>query len=93
MGSVITFPGGGSARVPDRPKTIADLPAGTKALAIVKHGTGFAVVLRPAVTAAERSLRRVFSSKPAAEGYARSMSIAYFQLYRLILDETAGGAA
>lgn len=96
MSRVIDFPGV-TRTAPARPTCLADLPEGAKALAIVAERNRFAVVMRPALTATERAVRRPFNTPVEARQFARRMSIAFPLLYRLIIDETApedvGGAA
>ena len=84
---ILPFPGVDPNRVKPRPATIADLPEGAKALVIAPSGSRVLVSLQPALTRAEREVRKSFADAEDARYFARRMSIAFPRLYQLIVDE------
>lgn len=86
--TILIFPNSG--RSAPRIESIADLPRGTKAIALRQEGQRVVARLRPALTAREQQVRSTFATASEARKWARGMAIAYPQLYRLIIDETNG---
>jgi hypothetical protein len=86
MSNIITFP---AARhpVPTRPTRIADLPAGTEAIVIVRARGGFALTMRQP----ERKVRTWYPERKQALRQARAIATSRPSLYRLILDQTGTG--
>jgi hypothetical protein len=72
-----------------RPKSIADLPPGKKALVISAGPAPFiTVAMAPALNSAERAVSRRFMSAGAARQFARDTASRVPGLFQLIVDET-----
>jgi hypothetical protein len=86
MGKVLAFPGTAPAR--QAAASLADLPAGAKALLITRDRGRFLVTMTPATNSAEKACRLRFHDALRARSYCTGLMLNYPLLYRMVLDET-----
>lgn len=91
MADILSFPR--PYRPIPRIERTSDLPAGTKAIVVIRDSGGFAAVIYPAFTSRERAVRKRFESRSAALRFARWQAMQRPFRYRMIIDRTGGEAA